>query len=322
MESRPFVDKKLILIIGFRKCGTSTLYDYLVSQNVGSGCIVKEPQLLCSGNVLDEDFIKKYLNLFESDSDVIIDGSTFLVDDPVAIDEVKKIFREVKILVCVRNPIERFFSAYWHCRGKEKKQEKYSIENVISRIDSWGKEKFEKELQWVAEHDYYKEFYKQNYLKSQGIEEVEFNPVNNRLAFTYFGEGVYSTRLKKLDMSDSLIVYFEDFIVGGFCISELSDYLGVELKKEKVSEIGVSNKGINRSNVQYFDFIKKISIHKLIPVSFRQKMKKYLYKPIPNSKEYLVEIVSEWYEEEIQYWLSLEPRLNLYWLKNQNRRKN
>ena len=321
MTKKLFVDKKLILIVGFRKCGTSTLYDYLVSQKVGQGCIIKEPQLLCSGNDFDQAFINKYLSLFDDNSDVLIDGSTFIVNDPLAIEKVKSIFREVKIIVCVRNPVERFFSAYWHCRGKEIKQEPRTIDEVVANIDAWKYDRYEQETEWVNKCEYYNNYYGLDYIRKQGIDDVDFKPINNRLAFMYYGEGCYSLRLTNFDISEILIVYFEDFIIGGFCIDELANYLNVELSRDGLKTVGVSNKGLNKSDVEHLNTLKRIKVHKLFPSSLRKKIKKLFYKPIPTTSDAIKSTVTEWYVDEINYWLEIEPRLAKYWPKNKGNNK-
>jgi len=118
-------------IVGVSKAGTTSLYHYL--QEIPGIFLAarKEPHYF-SRKTIPKDHSEKpiqnkgdYLKLFEnaSNESIIVDASASHISDPDAPNLIHEVSPEAKILISLRNPIERSFSAYlmyWR-RGKIKK---------------------------------------------------------------------------------------------------------------------------------------------------------------------------------------------------------
>lgn len=137
------------LIVGAAKSGTTTLHYNLGNRDDINFPKVKEPHFFSFYNA-PPDFkspeklptvvssIKEYINLFKSNNDETLYGeaspsSLYCYDQ--AIKNIKKIYgekaRNIKIVIMLRNPIERAWSQYWHFR-KNLNEEKSFLE-VIQR---------------------------------------------------------------------------------------------------------------------------------------------------------------------------------------------
>jgi len=107
-------------IVGAPKAGTSSLYVYLNSHPQIFMSPIKEPNYFSSATFPDDHPIKpirdkkKYLKLFEKAKNKKIFGEatpTYL-EDPKAAELIHQISPNAKILISLRDPIERLFSNY------------------------------------------------------------------------------------------------------------------------------------------------------------------------------------------------------------------
>lgn len=173
-------------IVGAAKAGTTSLYAYLSQHPDIYLSRLKEPKYLSlSANKLphngpgdtkvDESIIKSheaYLNLFANalHEKVIGEASAdYLFFHETAISEIKKLNPESNILIILRNPIDRAFSAYKHM--VKDKRESLSFERAL--IHEEHRRNMNYEFIW-----FYKEagfYYKQvrNYLHSFDKESVK-----------------------------------------------------------------------------------------------------------------------------------------------------
>ncbi len=125
-------------IVGAAKSGTTTLYKYLINHpEIYFHEEVKEPKFITAqflkfpfngpaADVVEEKIIKnieEYQNLYLKGKDYKIRGDasvdTLYYYDK-AIPEIKKITQDPKIVIILRNPVERAFSAYNHMLRDEK----------------------------------------------------------------------------------------------------------------------------------------------------------------------------------------------------------
>jgi hypothetical protein len=125
------------LIIGAQKAGTTSLYHYLDQHPQIYMSSEKEPgffafegekpnfcgpgdQALCNHVIID---IEAYRSLFEGVSDEIAIGeaSTWYLYSPKAPERIKHYIPNAKLILILRNPVERAFSAFMHARrdGRE-----------------------------------------------------------------------------------------------------------------------------------------------------------------------------------------------------------
>lgn len=107
-------------IVGAPKCGTSSLYEYLKDVPEVFMCPVKEPNYF--GISVNTDFLlskpirdkKKYLNLFSKIKKEIAIGEATpsYLWDPKAPELIYKQVPNAKIIIILRDPIERAYSEY------------------------------------------------------------------------------------------------------------------------------------------------------------------------------------------------------------------
>jgi len=104
-------------ISGFQKCGTTSLYNYLVETGVYIPGHVKENDKLISGG----DYLTKYLFRFpwKWKGEKTLCASHMIGFNPLGIERLKKHFPRGKYIFIMRNPVKRAFSRYQHNQRKE-----------------------------------------------------------------------------------------------------------------------------------------------------------------------------------------------------------
>ncbi|MFB2936406.1 sulfotransferase domain-containing protein [Aerosakkonemataceae cyanobacterium BLCC-F154] len=101
------------IIIGAQKCGTTSLYQYLI----------QHPQILPASqkevHFFDLNFVRGvdwYRQQFQPVSQGLITGeaSPYYIFHPLVAERVYKLFPQVKLIALLRNPVERAISHYYH----------------------------------------------------------------------------------------------------------------------------------------------------------------------------------------------------------------
>jgi len=108
-------------IVGAPKAGTTSLYEYLKKIPGIYMSTIKEPHYFSYTSVSDDDHFrkpirdkKKYLKLFANakDEKIIGEASTSYLGDPKAAELIHKILPNSRILISLRDPVEKIFSGY------------------------------------------------------------------------------------------------------------------------------------------------------------------------------------------------------------------
>jgi hypothetical protein len=104
-------------IVGAAKSGTTSLYNYLRQHPKVSMPVEKEPHFFGEWrqSVSDRDFAE-YLRLFRGVPEDVVAGeasTTYLYLENVA-EQIKQFQPRAKIIIILRNPIDRAYSQYWH----------------------------------------------------------------------------------------------------------------------------------------------------------------------------------------------------------------
>jgi len=145
------------LIVGAAKSGTTSLYHYLKQHPEIYMSSIKEPKFITSQfltfpfkGIGDENIEKnvirsfrEYCNLFKYVSNEKLIGEASadnLYYYEKAINYIRKYLQQLKIIIIIRNPMDRAFSAFWHL--KRNNRESLSFEEGIR------KEKKRKENNW------------------------------------------------------------------------------------------------------------------------------------------------------------------------------
>jgi len=127
------IEKPNLFIVGAAKSGTTSLYRYILQHPAIFFCKPKEPRYFSSkynnfphngpGDYVADNFTikeeSKYIDLFKSVKNEKIIGEAsvdYLYYYKTAYD-IKKYSPNAKIIITLRNPVDRAFSAYVHLKG-------------------------------------------------------------------------------------------------------------------------------------------------------------------------------------------------------------
>jgi len=140
-------------IVGAFKAGTTTLYEHLNQTQGISMSDVKDPNFFCSETVSENyQYVpirneQKYLELFNhaSENDFVGEASALYLQDPKSAELIHKKNPNAKIVISLRDPVERAYSHYlmFYYNGFEKNTFRKALEenlkgNFISGGDYFG----------------------------------------------------------------------------------------------------------------------------------------------------------------------------------------
>src|SRR5699024_2758818 len=135
-----------LFIVGVAKAATTSLYKYLQSHEDIYFPEHKEPNYLSSpyktmphkgtgDDISDRECIYDadvYFNLFRNRTEKIIgEASVDYLYYYKTADQISELNPQSKIIICLRNPIDRAFSAYWHLINDGR--EKLSFEEALEK---------------------------------------------------------------------------------------------------------------------------------------------------------------------------------------------
>jgi len=135
-------------IVGSHKSGTTTLYEYLKNTNGVYMTDEKAPNFF-SVTLIPENFVfppirdeKKYLSLFDAVADEVAIGeaSAMYLQDPKAAELIHEHVPDAKIIIMLRDPVERAFSHYLMFKGRfiEKRTFRESIDDYLNNKIEFG----------------------------------------------------------------------------------------------------------------------------------------------------------------------------------------
>ena len=258
-------------IAGGSKCGTTNISYYLNSHPKIFFSELNEPYYFCQWDVPEKynrssmiTDMKKYLELFKNvkNEKIIGEASSPYLSCPHAALEIKKAFPNSKILISIRNPIERAHSAYFSY--KFMKPTKQNFMEMIKMHEKIIKEKI---------------FY-----------------INNILESGFYTKNII--RFQEIFGKENVkVIIFEDYIKNTILnINSILNFLGIN---EKV-DFSEQSKGAYRIPKNFISKIllnnkifRRLSIF-LIPTVMRQKLgDKYFLKQVKkpemleNERDYL-----------------------------------
>ena len=219
-------------IIGFAKCGTTSLYTYLIEHPQIHASFTKEihyfdynERFKRGKNWYRSNFpllIQKIIyEQFKKKKFVSIDATPRYINHPHAMRRIKKITPNAKFIVIVRNPIERAYSHYNMTYMMQQIPEELtfseSIKNEESRVDG-EYEKMERD------ESYYSTQY---------------------FGYAYAQRGLYVKWLKVWldEFSNNVLVLDNDSLIKNLqlTIDKITDFL--EIERYKLSDTGKRNVG-------------------------------------------------------------------------------
>ena len=232
------------LIIGYPKSGTTSLYDYLVQfENIGSA--QKKEVLFYSlsywrglqwyRTFFPTNLTKKKIELKTNGKFITGEASPYYIFHPLSLERIHKTLPGIKLILLLRNPIDRAYSHYMHQR-RLKKENVSTFEEVIEKDE----ERFEVMYKMFKE-DKIREYNRKNY----GI--------------PYISIGKYVRDVKKLlelfPADQILILKSEEFEQSPLdIIKEVLKFLGITSKEK----IDLKKKNIGKYNQMNIDTRKKL----------------------------------------------------------------
>ena len=264
-------------IVGGSKCGTTNISYYLNLHPKIFFSELNEPYYFCKWDVPEEynrnsmiTNMKKYLDLFKNVKNEIIVGeaSSPYLSCPHAALEIKKAFPNSKILISIRNPIERSHSAYFSYQFMKPNEQ-----NFMEMIKTHEK--------LISEKIFY----------IDSILESGFYTKNIKRYQEIFGK------------ENVKVIIFEDYIKNtNQHIASIFNFLGIndkiDLNEQSKGSYRVPKNFFTKSLLNNKNFRKVSTI--LIPTIMRQKLgDKYFLKQVKkpemleNERNYLRELYND-----------------------------
>lgn len=104
------------LIVGAQRCGTSSLYKYLLEHPDISRPVRKEPHYFSSEYSRGEAWYKAHFPIKLTSRRKVFESSTSYLFDPRAPERIQSDLRDVKVIVMLREPAARAYSHYQHSK--------------------------------------------------------------------------------------------------------------------------------------------------------------------------------------------------------------
>ncbi len=238
------------LIVGAQKCGTSSLYRNLVRHPSIIPAFVKEVHFFDnSRNYFQRGvgwykahfptLLHKYYRKHICGNDSLTgEGSPFYMFHPHALRRISELLPEVKIIILLRNPVDRAYSHYHH--EVEKRRETLSFEDAIRMEEERLRGEFDKLMT-----------------------DEKYTSLNYS-CYAYLLRGVYVDQLKRVysyfDKSQVLILKSEDFFKDSqSTIDKVFQFLGLPgwqmeyFKKANVGSYQKMNSATRDRLLNYFE---------------------------------------------------------------------
>lgn len=257
-----------VFIIGVTKCATTSLYDMLMQHPEVLKQFHKEPHFHFSkfegqsfDGKADQDAIEQmfvteqsnYENLYQGKG-LKIDGSAMTIESESALIEIKQKFPNAKIIICLRDPIERAFSAYSHMKRdvREVLPFKIALEEELN-----GK----RETHLPIWHYYKSGLY---------VDKVRF-------CRNLFGDNLLLVSFDDLNNQiEKEMRRVTDFLL-------LTDF---KFKKEKSNRSGNPKSKIVQKMIMRKSYLKSLFVY-IVPNSIRKNLKRKILNKNTSEKEFL-----------------------------------
>ena len=153
------------VIIGVAKSGSSSIYDYLIRHDQISPCVVKEPDYFAKYFNRGVNWYKSCFPLkFQKNNVISGEASIHTYWHPHSPMRVKKILPNAKLIILLRNPIDRAYSHYQ--MEVNNGVEELSFEEAIENEESRTKNEYQK---MIDNENYFSEIFNAKAFTTQGI---------------------------------------------------------------------------------------------------------------------------------------------------------
>jgi len=317
-----------ILVPGFRKCGTSTVYSWLMRLRAGSGNEnYKEPQYFCN-SLWQTDAARRWYERIYAQGDQslpILDGSTLLMGDPEALVRAKLHFRDgLRVLILIRDPAHRSHSAYWHMRGQARHESRSwsAVFAPYSRASTAGIFALEQQLieEATEKQKINANYLGTNYLREVQAAECDFHYPDAAWCHRYLGESLYSRHIPHVaavvPQHDLMVVAFEQLMIDRSLQQRVAEFCGADLIAS-IDEVGNANPTYDRRGSIDVSRMTNNRVSRfasdLLPKSLKGAIKNMLFRRAPpiTHEQYLH--LREVLNDEYEYWERMGIDVGRYW---------
>jgi hypothetical protein len=204
------------LIIGVQKGGTTSLYNYLIQHPCIYPAYTKEvhffDQHFDQGlteyrSYFPTGFKKYYKTIFKKHKFITGEATPYYIFHPLVAQRVAKILPNVKLIILLRNPIDRAYSHYQH-------EVKLGFEKILSFEDAIAQEdeRLAEEVDRMMQNPSYKSYNYQHY--------------------SYLSRGIYISQIQKWQQffkpEQFLILSIDDLLINPTLVYQKTlDFLGL-----------------------------------------------------------------------------------------------
>ena len=324
------VPGKTIVIPGVEKGGTTTLYDALVSTAWVTEPEIKETQFLALPRETVLDNFDWYLDNFSlSENSFNVDASTLYFWSRNAVRNIREFIEDPRIIVILRDPAKRAFSAYLHMYKRVPQSERRTFDRIMVDLSDLGGWKAQEESgirSAIDENLVDEEFLDVSHLGRHF--GVKFRSVfEDPLAlFRYLKGSVYSEpfeRYRKMFKDDVMVVFLEKLV--RYPKEEFDEILEfLSLPTGCLDALPHSHKTIIPKNDLSRSLIRILNSGKVI--RFKQALQNrfdisavkslgenVLFNAKPHLNQEFYQRIRDVLSEEYEYWFKIDPELEALW---------
>lgn len=327
-------NQNAIIIPGPRKCGSTTLFEILDKHPQINSPLIKEPHYFMLNWETIKENINWYKGLYDNHYDKkILDASALYFSSDRALKNIKNFFNKTKILIILRDPAKRAYSAYWHMRKKVPTTEKRSFKYILGKIVGPENKKIkysENNLlkEAIRKNQITKDYLDENYHREKHGAQFSSDFENPLIVYKYFQGSLYSERVEKIKsfFDDVKLIFLEKLIERPkIVIKDIFDFLKISEDKSCLELPHANPTGIpknifvknierirGRSNL-FRNFISSSNLTNRIAKKIHSALLNVFFEPKPKLKKEIYLETKRVLNNEFEYWYQKNSELSRLW---------
>ncbi|MCS4142544.1 sulfotransferase family protein [Salinibacter ruber] len=327
------LDSKFVIIPGAQKAGTTTLHKLITQHSKiapltrESGKPIKEPNFFSMEPSCVDENIGWYRSLTSSKPVLQVDASTHYLVSPKTPDLIKKYLDgDVKVVVTVRDPIERSISGFFQQKKKTPPTDQRDLNKIVEKL--WG---IESERIYDTENVHIKQAVKNgkvnDYLESRLSSNRPFkvNHQDNLMPFKYIQNSIYSKYIGRYKEFNVKVVCFEEMVEEPQKVmSSVFEFLGLSTENVSITHSNPTRVPDKKKRI-YTRVSRALRrnrfISSVLELKFIEKIKQRVRPSWMNSEEARGNMIStesremlrELLAPEYRYWSGRSEDIVQYW---------
>jgi hypothetical protein len=323
------VPGKTIVIPGVEKGGTTTLYDALVSTTWVTEPKIKETEFLALPRETVLDNFDWYLDNFSLSNSFNVDASTLYFWSGNAVRNIREFIEDPRIIVILRDPAKRAFSAYLHMYKRVPQSERRTFDQIMANLSGLGdwKDQEEKGIRSAIDEKLVDEEFLDAFHLGRHF-GVKFQSVfeDPLVLFRYLQGSVYSEPFKryiKMFKDDVMVVFLEKLVRDPKEeFDKILEFLS--LPTGCLDALPHSHKTIVPKNDLSRSLIRKLNSGKVI--RFKRALQNHvdisavkslgenvLFNAKPHLEQEYYQQIRDAISDEYEYWFKIDPELEDLW---------